>query len=256
MVGRAGVSALTAMVALAVLGPALAPDIPSDPGLAVVVSSTVPSGVPLFAYQTCTAVLVRPNLAVTAAHCVDGAPRQIDLVVGIADLCTAPPPTAVRRRVVEVLLSPAHVAGHLESDLAGLRLAGPSAGSARPLAQLTQVWPGAAVVAWTWTQPGRDVQGCTARGVHLRVVDPGTCSAPSAGYDADASSIICAIPGREGEGTCAGDSGGPVVLDDGSAAIIGVVSAGFGCGGRSPEIYARISDAALDSLEPAQSGLP
>ncbi|XP_039499696.1 serine protease Hayan isoform X3 [Drosophila santomea] len=66
------------------------------------------------------------------------------------------------------------------------------------------------------------------------------------------ASQLCAADRNQRKDACQGDSGGPLILDiddvDGTYAIVGVISSGFGCATRTPGLYTRVSSF-LDYIE-------
>mmetsp|Transcript_54178 Transcript_54178/g.60497 ORF Transcript_54178/g.60497 Transcript_54178/m.60497 type:complete len:560 (-) Transcript_54178:46-1725(-) len=61
-----------------------------------------------------------------------------------------------------------------------------------------------------------------------------------AGYFIDEDAVLCA-KADDGVDACSGDSGGPLLLLDGSSIQVGVISSGSGCDGRLPTVYSRVS---------------
>ena len=250
----AAVTTMALVVLLAAVGDTFVvsdPSIVPDARFAIAIAETAPSDQPPFGWQTCSAVLVRPDLALTAAHCVDDRSGSLVVLVGLDDLCVPPGPSVARRSVIGIAVHPDHKVGTKEWDLAALVLESTIPMAPLPLVDSGRNLEGVDVTAWTWTSAGRTIQGCWLRPARLAVTADTACTG-SAGtpFVFDPRSMICAIPTTPGGGTCAGDSGGPLLIDagDSQATLVGLVSAGFGCGGTSPEIFARVDTSTLGFL--------
>ncbi|HEV7973351.1 serine protease [Amycolatopsis sp.] len=156
--------------------------------------------------HTCGAVLLKESTAVTAAPCVEGHPASLRIRYGslIRDEGEIVAITSIERH----------------DDLALLTLASPLPVAPVALADVDPE-PGtiAEVVGWGETTEGGDPADL------LRVAE-----VPIVGCGA----ALCA--GAEGVGACAGDHGGPLLLD---GALIGVLLT-HGCGRPdAPDLYAR-----------------
>jgi hypothetical protein len=156
--------------------------------------------------HTCGAVLLKESIAVTAAACVEGHPASLRIQYGslIRD----------EGEIVAIMSIERH------DDLALLTLASPLPVAPVALADVDPE-PGtiAEAVGWGETTEGGDPAD------FLRVAE-----VPIVACDA----ALCA--GADGVGACAGDHGGPLLLD---GALIGVLLTP-GCGRPdAPDVYAR-----------------
>lgn len=176
----------------------------------------------------CAATLIAPARVLTAAHCVGNRGlARVDAWAAADNLCSTRAVTTLRRHVRS---APATLDGDAIilrlSDRVPPRYAQPLEWGPRPQA-------GDEVTAWGWGAASPyGAQPCQAKATRLRVVPAADC----ADLDAAGGHVLyfCAIP-AEGVNTCAGDSGGPVL--DTAGRLVGVVSAGRGCGPSDPGIY-------------------
>jgi secreted trypsin-like serine protease len=219
-----------------------------------------------FNAQFCGGTLTTPTIVVTAAHCVREDNGTISLpqsiLVGVGGDLESP---AVRTYpVTSVTVHPGYVADSAIYDVAVLTLATPVTGAntlapLRPEEAAAVMVPGAPlrVIGWGNTSntddvfPSQPVRGAvtlfpdtacggggdyTLNGVHFR----GFGSA-----DANPQIEVCASGVRADRAivdSCSGDSGGPLISGVGAAArLVGIVSWGQKCSGRTPGVYTRVS---------------
>ncbi|XP_043235315.1 clotting factor G beta subunit-like [Amphibalanus amphitrite] len=219
----------------------------------------------------CGAVLVGRRALVTAAHCVVGRqPAQLLVRLGEYDLSTTADGRTQDLAASELLVHPGYAArpGQPHSplhDLAIIRLRRPALlgphvqpvclpAAGQPAGALTG--QPVSLAGWGLTEFAGS-RSDVLQEAELRVVAPESCEAayrqlPTFGTEFPAGltdSVLCATGGGGGGGelardACRGDSGGPLVrrLADGSYQLVGIVSAGVGCGNPEfPGLYTRIS---------------
>jgi trypsin len=161
--------------------------------------------------HTCGAVLIEADIAVTAKHCVEGNPASLRIQYGslIRDEGEIVAITSIER--------------HQDYDLALLTLASPVPAVPVALADVDPE-PGsiAEAVGWGATTEGGDLADV------LRVAE-----VPIVGDCGERA--LCA--GADGAGACAGDHGGPLLLD---GVLVGILTS-HGCGrADSPGVYVRV----------------
>jgi hypothetical protein len=186
----------------------------------------------------CGATMVDAEWILTAAHCTDGyGPHNFDVVVGREVLSSA---AGERIAVAEIHQHDDWNAVTFENDIALLKLAAPaSVGTAIYWATGTLAdWfaPGVVAISAGWGITEDDPSG-TGNGVQdemrkvdlpIRSAEECAASVPSGDFFADA--MICAGYEEGGRDACAGDSGGPLFVEElGRWRQVGIVSWGYDC---------------------------
>ena len=228
-----------------ILGPALASDIETriiggcdsaTSGHDWMVAVALKRNADEFNSQFCGATLVHGNWALTAAHCMfDGSngaaliPEQLELFIGTTVLDSG---QGTHHDVSEIHVHPSYTESTSTSfnDIALLKLATPS--SLTP-ARLATIKPGGGFDALTagWGRRNAvqvenvdDNFPHALQEVNVHTVDNANC------YPGLVDGHLCAGELAGGEDSCAGDSGGPLLLSSrGQDTLVGVVSYGFGC---------------------------
>lgn len=225
----------------------------------------------LYQAQYCGGTLVAPTIVVTAAHCVvDGRSPMLasEIVVG-SGIDLRDPDTVVR--VSRIVVHPDYSARRTLNDIAVVHLAAALSGvDTMPVAteddpaSLTAGGRSAWSAGWGTTRAGRTSSApdrflvadltlfprtaCgggdawTLDGV--RFTGFGSSRSGWGQWTVDPATMLCAsgVSGGERVDTCQGDSGGPLVAGTGAQRrLVGVVSWGIDCGGRTPGVYTRVS---------------
>ena len=185
-------------------------------------------------------------------------PDDIDVVLGVAKLKTAPP--EAEHAVQGVAIHPAFDPGTFQDDVAYVVLAAPvelsSTVQTIDLAgdDEAAVWaPHTLVEVSGWGSTVYGGSGVNAlRAATVPIVADSTCgSALYYGTAFDPATMVCAGFSEGGVDTCNGDSGGPLEspLEGGGYRLVGITSWGFRCAEpNSPGVYTRIAQAAPGGL--------
>lgn len=189
----------------------------------------------------CGASLIRPDFAVTAAHCVEGQdPASMQVRVNTTDRTNGGETAAVTEATIHPDYDPI-ATGH--NDIAVIKL--DTQLQATPIEVGTSPETGSAVriIGWGLTCP---VRGCGEPPVELQeletsALDDAECESPQGGIDPAAE--ICVDNPNEEAGACFGDSGGPAVVDEGGTLkLVGATSRGLAAEcATTPAIYSDVT---------------
>ncbi len=254
--------ALTVVLIAALVFSALASSAHTQPTAKVVGGQDAPVGawpsiVPLliggqsdpFQAQFCAGTLIDPRYVLTAAHCPAGAAaagvQSIEIAIGVTDLSSIE--DAQRLPVESVTVYPGYDPATAEGDVAVLRLRAPVSAAITDLIaplRASQWAPGVPARVAGWGDlSGNRLFPDALQDASVPIVSDAACAAWW-GQLFHPPAMICAGGGRSA--TCAGDSGGPMVITttDGSGALVGVTSAGPpDCPPYSaPALYARLDN--------------
>jgi secreted trypsin-like serine protease len=214
-------------------------------GVVALIDPSAPANDP-FHGQFCGGVVVGEHSIVTAAHCLaDREWKETDVIVSADNLCRDRPIDGIRAHVVAARLDDRWDPALARFDLAWLRV-DDDIGAGIPIASPGSVLGDATAFGWGTPQIAGNAP-CRLTATTVRISESSACpSLIGIGDRAfDPASMICAVPTVPGADTCAGDSGGPLLLgrwpERGSVA--GIVSWGRGCGQGFAGVYA-----ALDAM--------
>jgi secreted trypsin-like serine protease len=213
------------VVAVAV-GVWLAVLVSGPPAGLVAIARQEPIESSLFLRFVCAGMVVDDDVVVTAAHCLpQDEPGRFEVVAGVRDLCGG----EVRDgQPVASVLAVDGVADVMYLRVPGVRFeAGPALGEAQE---------GVEATAWGWGGESRAAISCSVGPVALSVLGEGEC-APRRGEFGLGGTYFCVVPPGDEPNTCGGDSGGPVLQ---RGRLVGITSAGIGCGPRSIGFAARV----------------
>lgn len=252
---RSSVAAVLALTVLAALVPTTGgmPADASDADLAIY--NGEPASIDDYPYvafvQTsigsCTGSVISPSWILTAAHCfASDDPAGVLIGLGSDTLSAGFPEVVAARRVV---IHPDYEPDFLSGDLALVQLSSPTTTLALPLVPAGFADPvGARAVITGWglldnepvAQETDDLMWA-----EVPILDDAVCTGRY-GFAYDPATFVCA--GGEGRDACAGDSGGPLIIEHrGEPIQVGLVAHGEPCGAWSSTIGAYTSVTAYRS---------
>jgi len=179
----------------------------------------------VYSFTFCTGALIDDSLVVTASHClVDRS--NIDALIDPKTLCH---PGPIRGQRVPVR-SWEQAAG--SSDVALVRLVRPV--DTAPMNVTRTAEPHEMVTAWGWGGSDDGVPPCQATPKTIRAVEPARSTRSGGRVATDA---WCGVPSGS-LNTCRGDSGGPVIDQEGD--LDAIVGGGLSCGSTHAGSYVTV----------------
>jgi secreted trypsin-like serine protease len=198
----------------------------------------------------CGATLIRKNVAVTAAHCVEGPSKVSKVVIGTNNANSRESRTVEVRAIISHPLYKGAKGNEVFNDIAILILDDydPTVfnTSIVPIElnrdpALPEVQGTFKVIGWGNTTSHGTLLKDELREVTMPVVPVEKCK--EANHDINETQICGGDMANGGIDVCNGDSGGPLVTTKGGKLYLaGVVSWGYGCAQKgSPGVYTRVS---------------
>jgi hypothetical protein len=223
----------------------------------------------------CSGTVVAPNLVLTAGHCAE------DVQTGVVNEASgyrvltgnvnwaAPESEKQVSDVIRVIPCPCFDRHTTVGDVALLQLSTPTTAPAVTLAATPHGGTGALLAGWGKTYSQQDIPVERLQSARTVVQRPESCKREASQFSP--ASELCAIeePARQ-TGACNGDSGGPLLVTEPSAAggmvQIGVTSHVYNeCATTSPSVFTRVDVISawvrgwaqtLASAPPASASLP
>ena len=190
--------------------------------------------------QFCGGSLIRSDLVLTAAHCVeDVSAHFVDVAIGANDLKTVTQNNRIG--VAGIFIHPDYDPYNADSDIALLKLDQEVENTILNLIEPTKmqnIVPGdlLKVIGWGVLNDFDYQTPDVLQEVDVAFVDFQLCNDALADYGGITNTQICAGFADGGRDSCYGDSGGPLMANfEGQWYLAGIVSWGIGCA--QPDVY-------------------
>jgi secreted trypsin-like serine protease len=195
--------------------------------------------------QFCGGTLIRRDIVVTAAHCVDNNrvsqnPSRVDIVSGTSLYAEG----GERKKVIAILMHPSWNPKNMDND-AAILLLDSEVEQGEPVElerNVISIGTKPTVTGWgSLLEGGRSSE--ELMGVAIPVIDNSVCNAAESYQKSITDNMLCAGEREGGKDSCQGNSGGPLVLGTkNEARLVGIVSWGEGCARKYKYgVYTRVS---------------
>jgi len=218
-------------------------------------SASVQGGKPVL---TCGGALISTRSVLTASHCLKLTPDKYEVWVGrMSSLVGEEECHDQKFRVVEYFKHPNYSPSTLQNDVAVLSILStfeqgvrwtswvlPACLPAPDQPLLYQAGTKGTVSGWGLLDEQDRYMSPNLQHVTVPIMSQAECQAAYQGLTTLSDSQLCAGERDGGKDACAGDSGGPLAVQDGASGrfyVAGIVSFGMGCGrAEYPGVYTRV----------------